>query len=93
MLDAEDWKSVFEVYKENPIPALTLAFQLIAIKQSLERGRKGIPDAIEAIELAIENLYPHTNFHNLGQKMFRRTIEGKITPTFEDLIRRLELKL
>jgi hypothetical protein len=54
MLDPENWKIVFEVYKAHPTPALTLAYQLVAIKQSLERGNKGIPDAIKALDLAIE---------------------------------------
>jgi len=43
MLDPEDWKIVFEVYKEHPIVALALAPQLTAIRQSLESSRKGIP--------------------------------------------------
>lgn len=46
MLEAEDCKISFEVYKDHPITALSLAFQLIAIKQSRQSGRKGIPDAI-----------------------------------------------
>jgi hypothetical protein len=45
MLEAENWKIVFEIYKGHPIPALLLAHQLIAIKQSLQSGRKGIPEA------------------------------------------------
>ena len=54
MLEAENWKIVFKVYARHPISALSLAYQLIAIKQSLERGQKGIPDAIAGLDLAIE---------------------------------------
>jgi hypothetical protein len=39
MLDPEDWKIVFEIYKGDPILALGLAQQLTAIRQSLESGR------------------------------------------------------
>ena len=60
MLDPENWKIVFGVYKGHSISALALAYQLIAIKQSLERGRKA--DAIKGLDLAIDGLYPHTNF-------------------------------
>jgi hypothetical protein len=91
MLDAENWKIVFKVYARHPILALTLAYQLIAIKQSLQRGSKGIPDAIAGLDLAIETLYPHTDFHNMGRKMYHRTIEGTITPKQEELIRELRL--
>ncbi len=80
MLDPKDWEIVLEVYKGHPISALGLAQQLIAIKQSLERGRKGIPDAIKAVEIAIESLFTHTEFHKMAHKIYHRTIEGKLTP-------------
>jgi hypothetical protein len=53
MLDAENWNIVLNVYGGHPIPALVLAHQLTAIRQSLQRGRKGIPDAIAGLGLAI----------------------------------------
>ena len=68
MLDAENWKIVFKVYAGHPLLALTLAYQLIAVKQSLERGQKGIPDAIAGLDLAIEGLYQHTDFHKMARK-------------------------
>lgn len=92
MLDPKDWEIVFEVYKGHPIVALGLAQQFIAIKQSLERGRKGVPDAIKGVELAIETLFPHTEFHKMGHKFYRRTIEGTITPKQEKQIRKLSGK-
>lgn len=90
MLEAENWKIVFETYKGHPIPALLLAHQLMAVKQSLQRGRKGIPEAIEGLDLAIDSLYPHTDFHRLATKLYRRTIEGTITPKQEELISKLD---
>lgn len=56
MLDSEHWKIVLKLYAGHPVSALTLAYQLIAIKQSLQRGPKGIPDAIAGLDLAIEAL-------------------------------------
>jgi hypothetical protein len=89
MLEAENWKIALKVYEGSPNSALALAYQLIAIKQSLERGRKGIPDAIKGVELAIETLFQHTEFHKMGHKLYRRTIEGTITPKQEKQIRKL----
>jgi hypothetical protein len=54
MLEGENLKIALALYKDHPIPALLLAHQLMAIKQCLERGRKGIPDAIDGLDLAIE---------------------------------------
>lgn len=93
MLDAENWKIVFKVYARHPISALTLAYQLIAIKQSLQRGPKGIADAIAGLDLAIESLYPHTDFYRMGQKFYHRTIEGTLKPDQEDRLRQLGVKL
>jgi len=50
MLDPEQWEMVLEVYARHPVPALTLAYQLIEIKRSLKRGQKGIPDAIAGLD-------------------------------------------
>jgi hypothetical protein len=52
MLDPEIWKIVFEVYARHPTSAFSLAFQLIAVKQSLQQGRKGMQEALEALDLA-----------------------------------------
>lgn len=92
MLDPESWKIVFGVYKGHSISALALAYQLIALKQSLQRGRKGIPDAIKGLDLAIDNLYPHTDFNQVGHKFFLRTIEGNLTPKQEEQLRELGIK-
>jgi hypothetical protein len=46
MLEAENWAIALELYRGHPIPALLLARQLNAIKQCLQQGRKGVPDAI-----------------------------------------------
>jgi len=93
MLDAEQWKVVLKVYTGHPISALTLAYQLIAIKQSLQRGRKGIPNAIAGLDLAIEGLYLHTDFHKMGRKFYHRTIEGNLKPEQEEKLRQLGVKL
>jgi hypothetical protein len=42
--------------------------QLIALKQCLERGKRGIPAAVAGLDMAIERLYLHTDFHEMGRK-------------------------
>jgi hypothetical protein len=92
MLDAENWKIALKIYAGHPSGALTLALQLTELKQSLQRGRKGIPEAIEGLDLAIESLYPHTSFHKMGHKLYRQRLEGTIKPRQEKLIRKLGVK-
>lgn len=66
MLEAENWKIALRLYKGHPIPALLLAHQLMAIKQCLERGTKGIEDAIAGLDLPIDGLYPTLTFTRWG---------------------------
>jgi hypothetical protein len=92
MLDSEHWKIVLKVYTGHPVSAPTLVHQLIAIKQSLQRGRKGIPDVIAALDLAIDSL-PHTDFYKMGHKFYLRTIEGTVKPEQEEELRQFGVKL
>ena len=93
MLDPEQWELVLQIYAGHPVEALTLAYQLIEIKRSLKRGQKGIPDAIAALDLAVEALYPHTDFHKMGRQLFQLTIEGRLKPDQEEKLRELGVKL
>jgi len=67
-----------KVYAGPPVSALTLAYQRIAIKQTLQRGPKGTSDAIASLDLAIDSLFPHTDFYKIGHKLYMRTIEGTL---------------
>jgi hypothetical protein len=78
MLEVENWKVALKLYEGHTISALTLAYQLIAIKQSLQRGQKGIPNAIAGLDLAIESLSTTTlTPHDGPQVVYQLTIEGR----------------
>ena len=93
MLDAEQWKLILEIYAGHPVAALTLAYQLIEIKQSLKRGQKGIPNAIAGLDLAVEALFPHSDFYKVAHHFYQRTIEGGLKPEQEEKLRQLGIKL
>jgi hypothetical protein len=93
MLEAENWKIAVKVYAGDPVSALLLAYQLTAIKQAIQRGRKGIPEAIEGLDMALESLFPHTDFHRMGHKFYYRTIEGALSPKHEAKLRELGVEL
>ncbi len=84
---------VLQVYAGHPVAALTLAYQLIALKQSLQQGKKGISDAIAGLDLAIDTLYQHTDFHKMAHKFYHRTIEGTLKPQQEEKLRQLGVKI
>ena len=93
MLEAENWKIALERYEGHPIPALLLAHQIMAIKQCLRRGRKGIPDAIAGLDLAIDSLYLDTNFHKVSHRLYLRRLEGTIKPDQEEKLRQVGVKM
>ena len=45
------------------------------------------------MDLAIEGLYPHTDFDKMGRKFYRRTIEGILKPDQEERLRKLGVKM
>lgn len=92
MLHGENWKVVLEVYKRHPISALLLAHQLTEIRQSLERGRKGIPDAITGLNLAIDGLFDHTDFNKVSRKLYRQRLDGTLRPKQEEQLRELGIE-
>lgn len=93
MIEAENWKIAVKHYKGHPIPALLLAHQLMALKQCLQRGPKGIRDALAGLDIAIDSLYPHTDFDRIGRKFYRRTLESALKPEQEEKLRQLGIKI
>ena len=93
MLEGENWEIALALYKGRPIPALLLAHQLMAIKQCLQRGKRGLPDAIAGLDLAIDNLFPHTDFYKITHKLYMRRLEGTVTHRQEEQLRQLGVKL
>lgn len=93
MLNTDDWKEILKVYKRHPNPAVSLALQFVSFKQALERGRKGIPEVIEGLEVAIDSLYEHTEFHRVGRKLYWQKLEDTITSKQEKRLRKLGAKI
>ena len=93
MLEAENLKIALNRYEGHPIPALLLAHQLLAIKQCLQRGKKGIPDAITGLDMAVDTLFPFTEFYRVSHQLYMRRLEGTLKPREEEKLRQLGLKI
>ena len=79
--------------------AVDLARLLTQIRKALQRGRKGkaqpiaaIDLAIAGLDLAINELYPHTNFDSASRKLFHRAIEGTLSFKQQEKLRELGVK-
>ncbi len=77
-LDAEDWEIAFEPYTEHPGSALTLAYHFSNLREYLLSETRDIPEALAAIDRAVDKLYEYTEFHNVSHQLFRQTVEGTL---------------
>src|SRR5687768_13952562 len=91
-LDAEDWEIALVAYKGNPGAALMLGFHLMVLQSYLAVEPLKIKEAIAAIELACEVLFPYTEFHQIPWAFFRRAIQGQLTIEEEEQLRALGIK-
>jgi hypothetical protein len=91
-LDAEDWEIAFEVNKEHPLSALTLAYHLMALRGYLQSEIKNIPEALAAIDRAVDTLYQHSDFRHVSHRLFRATVGGAITTEQEHVIHQLGIR-
>jgi hypothetical protein len=90
-LDPEDWRIALKPYEGNPQAALTLGIHLVELKRRIsELNMHGV---LEAINVAIDCLYSHSQFHGVGRDLFESAIEGKLTSDKESLLRQLGVEL
>jgi hypothetical protein len=91
-LDAEDWDVVFAPFKDHPYAALNLAYHFARLKQLLTGKLNDIPDAIAAIDRAIDRLYEHSEFRNVGHDLFLQAVQGVLTAENEQTVHRLGIR-
>jgi hypothetical protein len=90
-LDPEDWQIALEPYEGEPQSALALGINLIELKRRITA--LNMHDALEAIDVAIDCLYNHSDFHSVGRGLFESAIEGKLTTDKESLLRQLGVEI
>jgi len=91
-LDAEDWDVAFEAFTDHPYASLALAYHLASLKQLLNGKITDIPEAIAAIDRAIDRLYEHSEFRNVGHRLFRQAVEGVLTAKSEKMVHKLGIR-
>jgi hypothetical protein len=79
LTDTDDWIAAFEPYREDASAALSLAFKLAMLRAYLDAQTIKYRHAIEVLDMALEVLFPHTEFHNGSFDLFIRLVEGRLT--------------
>ena len=93
LVDPEEWELAFEPYEEKPYAALTLGFNLAALRSELDSQLIKSETVMEALDLAMELLFPYTDFHNASFDLFLRFAEGKLTLEEEQMLIALGVKI
>lgn len=91
-LDAEDWDVVFAPFKDHPYAALNLAYHFARLKQLLTGKLSDIPEAIAAIDRAIDRLYEYSEFRQVGHSLFRQTVQGVLIAETEKTLHKLGIR-
>ena len=91
-LDTEDWILAFAPYDGNPGAALSLGVNLMILRAYLSVMPLKISESVEAIDRAMEVLFPHTQFHDMSFDLFVRLADGKLTLEEEEMLTALGVK-
>jgi hypothetical protein len=93
LVDPEDWAIAFEAYEDKPDAALRLGLNLSMLRTELDGLLIKSQPALEALDDALEILFPFTSFHDASLDLFLRFTEGKLTFDEEQVLNALGVKI
>jgi hypothetical protein len=75
-IDRDDWEFALKPYGEDPRAALLLGFNVAVLRAYLDSQTIKCRKVIEALDLALEVLFPLTDFHNASYDLFLKYMDG-----------------
>src|SRR5262245_6756947 len=93
LVEPADWAIAFEPYDENPNEALRLGLNLAILRTELDSMLIKSQPVLEALDDALEILFPFTSFHDASLDLFIRFTEGKLTFDEEQMLNALGVKI
>ncbi|HEY6803475.1 MAG TPA: hypothetical protein VI306_07850 [Pyrinomonadaceae bacterium] len=91
-IDRDDWDQAFEPYEGKPYEALMLGYNFAIMRTHLDSQILKSRPVINALDLAMEALFPHTDFHNASFDLFIKLAQGKLTFDEEQMLNALGMK-
>ena len=92
LTDRDDWEIAFAPYEGKPYEALRLGFNIAILQTHLEGELFKSRPVMEALDLALEVLFPFTSFHDASFDLFKRLTEGKLSRNEEEILDALGIK-
>jgi hypothetical protein len=91
-LETEDWILAFAPYDGEPGAALSLGVNLMILRAYLSVMPLKISESVEALDRAMDVLFPFTQFHEVSYDLFVRFADGKLTMEEEEMLKAMGVK-
>jgi hypothetical protein len=88
-MDREDWEIVFETFKGAGYPAVRMGTNLRMLYKYLDSQLFKPQPVMEALDLALEVLFPLTEFHKATFDLFLKHVDCELTFEEEQMLRAL----
>ena len=92
LIDRDDWEIALEPFAGHTYAALRLGFNIGMLRQELDTQMFKCQPVIEALDLAMEVLFPYTDFHQVSFDLFFRLTDGKLTYEEEQMLHALGIQ-
>ena len=92
-LEREDWELAFESLEKNSFPVIQLGFNFAILRRYLDTQLFKPRPVMEALDQAMEVLFPLTQFHDVSFNLFLKYSEGKLTFEEEQMLKALGVKI
>jgi len=91
-LNTEDWILAFAPFDGEPGAALSLGVNLMILRGYLAVMPLKISESVEALDHAMEVLFPFTECHEVSFDLFVRLADGKLTIEEEEMLKSMGVK-
>ncbi len=86
-LECSDWKLAFEPFEGNAFAALRTAFNIRTLHNELDSLLIKPIRVMEALDHAMEVLFPYTDFHKASFEMFLKFTDARLTYDEEEMLK------
>jgi hypothetical protein len=91
-LDRDDWELALKPYEEHAHAALLLSLNVGVLRTNLDSQLIKCRPVMEALDAALETLFPYTAFHRGSFDLFLRYVDGNLTFEEEQMLSALGVK-
>ena len=92
-MDRGDWELAFEPLKADPYAAIRMGFNIRMVRKYLDAQLFKPRPVMEALDLAMEVLFPFTEFHKTSLELFLKFTDGKLSFEEEEMLKAMGVKI